>query len=925
MARKHQSADNVGASASVTSAEQQSVQSVWEIDPLLGEIQGAYQDSGVSEFWDREKEAISFALASIANTLPKPRYSPIKVLGVGGSGIVLRIKDSLFPRVDNALKFPRPVQGKVELVSDLLGREIQYLAQLRHPGIVKILYYRYSQGVSGYGRLPFYLMEAVDGVPSGKFVRKNLSQANELISLIRNAAATLQYLHTLPAGAFAHLDIKPDNFMVDSSGQPIMIDLGTCKRLSTDAELTTIACTRSYAHPQLIRQLTADPSDENRAKGSVVRSEINLYWDLWSFGLMLVSWLGFDHHSGHLELTRVLDLLDPYTRKYLLLLVGRLLAENPPTWLVERTGLSQNFLRSVPIRSAPELKEALDRLDGSQGPLSRIPELQTRGSGTIQAAPGIHVPVTEALSAVLQHRLFRRLNTISQLGLVSQVYPGAKHTRREHSLGTYANTIKMVRALYNDPVSPLFRQIISDDDCRDLLLVALLHDIGHFPLAHDLEDVDQKIFNHSELTQAMLRGVWDKKKKGGAKIAFEALDGVFKLWKTTPERLISILNARSTSNETPPKLQLLRSIVSGPIDADKLDYLFRDARHLDLPYPNGVDVDRLFRCLTTVVVDRIDGGYKDVPTVGVHAKGKVTAEFLSMARYAMFSQAYWHHAVRSQKAMLLRAVEALLGQEASEAKLREFQSAFLNMVCALPELLYNSDAEVRSLFDDAPPSSAVAVPTTGLAPLRGHGTDLAATDAAVLSWLQKRLSDARRPESALLDGILTRNLFKRLWVVSRDMEIHKWDKIVRIWDKLDRVQRYKVAHEFEEKVAARVRDEGLENITSMAGANAADKIDRMTRGEVPWLLIDIPGDRPGSEVGLYYVLESQRRKLRKDDRAVGLLEKSLMWEEYARNLLRAAGKVRIFCEPELADTLEASIAWEVGIEDLMTVLERSIT
>jgi HD superfamily phosphohydrolase len=889
----------------------------WNFEQLLHQLEEEYTSTAIEDFWPREREAIRSALQSVATTLPKARYSPVKVLGVGGSGVVLLLKDSLFPSVDNALKFPRPVPGKVELVAELLGREIQYLAQLRHPGIVKILYYRYAKDIQGYGILPFYLMEAVDGVSSGKFVRKQLSQQSQFVSLVRKAAGILEYLHTLPVGgAFAHLDIKPDNFMVDHTGQPIMIDLGTCKRISQEVDNTTVACTRSFAHPQLIRQLTADPTDENRAKGKVLRSDIRLTWDLWSFGLMLVSWLGFDHNTGHHEVPRVLDLLEPYTRKYMLLLCARLLAENPPAWLLKRVGLSHEFLKTVPVTTASELRDTLDRLDGSQGPLARLQEFQARGSGTIQAAPGTHVPVTPALSAVLEHRLFRRLNTISQLGLVSQVYPGAKHTRREHSLGTYANTLKIVRVLYNDPVSPLFRQIITDDDCRDLLLASLLHDIGHFPLAHDLEDVDDKLFNHVELTLAMLKGLWEKKKRGSTRVSFESLEPIFKLWATTSDRLISILAAKPTSNDSTPKLKLLRSIISGPIDADKLDYLFRDARHLDLPYPNGVDVDRLFKCLTTVVVDRIDGGYKDIPVVGVHAKGKVSAEFLSMARYAMFSQAYWHHAVRAQKSMLLRAVEALLGEE-SDTKVREFQSTFVIMVCSLPESLYDS-GEVRSLFEDDLQATDRFISALG-----GHGTDLAATDAAVLSWLFKRLTDANRPEALLIEGILRRNLFKRLWVVSRDMESQRWDKIVRIWEKLDRIQRHRVAHEFEKKVAGRIAEEGLQSITSMASGSAEDKVDRLTRGQVPWLLIDIPGDRPGSEIGLYHVLESQRRKLRKDDRAVGELERSLVWEEYARNLLRVAGKVRIFCDPDLVDSIEASVPWEKGIEDLTTVLERS--
>jgi len=163
----------------------------WNFEQLLAQIEQEYKSSGIKDFWPREKDAIRSALGSVAATLPQARYSPIRVLGVGGSGVVIRLKDSLFSRVDNALKFPRPVAGKVELVAELLGREIKYLAQLRHPGIVKILYYRYAKNIPGYGTLPFYLMEAVDGVSSGKFARKQLSKQQQFVDLVRNTAATL--------------------------------------------------------------------------------------------------------------------------------------------------------------------------------------------------------------------------------------------------------------------------------------------------------------------------------------------------------------------------------------------------------------------------------------------------------------------------------------------------------------------------------------------------------------------------------------------------------------------------------------------------------------------------------------------------------------------------------------------------------------
>ena len=375
--------------------------------------------------------------------------------------------------------------------------------------------------------------------------------------------------------------------------------------------------------------------------------------------------------------------------------------------------------------------------------------------------------------------------------------------------------------------------------------------------------------------------------------------------------------ARPNSGTASPKDKLLRSIISGPIDADKLDYLFRDARHTDVPYPNGVDVDRLFRCLTTVVIDRVEGGARDVPAIGVHAKGKIAAEFLSLARYAMFSQVYWHHAVRVQKAMLFRGVEALLACYSTDAKLMEFLTQFIEMVSCLPERLYNPQPESRRLFA-AENADAVTPSREG-----GRGTDLAATDAAVLLWLADRLVEEKRPEVVLIENILTRSWFKRLWVVSRDMQERRWDKVIRIWDQLDRSKRHRVSLEFERAIAKRVGDQAV-NITTMTADDAKGLVQEMTAAQRPWLLIDVPGDRPGSEIGLYYVLESQARRLRKDDRAVGDLQQSSVWQGYAHDLRQVAGKIRVFCDPRLVDSIDSCIELEVGIDELIGILERLV-
>lgn len=277
----------------------------WDLQVIKDSVSEAYSKSGLSSYWVQEEPSVIDAIAAISESIDSKRFNQKKILKVGGSGIVIRLQDSKFPKVDKALKFPRPVPGKVALVAELLNREIQYLAEIRHPRIIRVLDYNCLNDIGEYHILPFYLMDYIDGDESRNYVK---THPKRIISIIESLADILRYLHTFPDGGFAHLDIKPDNFVVQSDGRVIMIDLGTCKRLADSGDSTTIACTRSFAHPELVRRLTADPSDENRAKGDIPRNSINPKWDLWAFALTVLSWLGLDHQSGQ---TEYMDVLKP--------------------------------------------------------------------------------------------------------------------------------------------------------------------------------------------------------------------------------------------------------------------------------------------------------------------------------------------------------------------------------------------------------------------------------------------------------------------------------------------------------------------------------------------------------------------------------------------------------------------------------------
>ena len=109
-----------------------------------------------------------------------------------------------------------------------------------------------------------------------------------------------------------------------------------------------------------------------------------------------------------------------------------------------------------------------------------------------------------------------------------------------------------------------------------------------------------------------------------------------------PEAVVALLTGQATT----PATRLLQSILSGPIDIDKRDYLDRDSLHCGVPYGRNFDRQRLMQSL--VVNAQGDG-------LAITSKGKTAAELMVFARYVMFSEVYWHHAVRAATNMFARA------------------------------------------------------------------------------------------------------------------------------------------------------------------------------------------------------------------------------------------------------------------------------
>ena len=245
-----------------------------------------------------------------------------------------------------------------------------------------------------------------------------------------------------------------------------------------------------------------------------------------------------------------------------------------------------------------------------------------------------NIQLDQPAMAVLDTPPMQRLRYVRQLGHAFLVYPGATHSRFEHALGAYHLAGRALAMLaQRDELNR-----VTETDQRAVRLAALVHDVGHYPFSHGLEEAG---FPHHETLGIAALGC------GELNQTLLAIGGA---------ELVTSLAALIRGASRAP----LQGLISGTLDLDKIDYLSRDARSCGVPY-GTLDVDRLLSALTVVSVggDRLE--------VGILEKGISALESLLFAKYQMYRNVYWHHAVRSATCMFKRAVRSAVAHGALDA------------------------------------------------------------------------------------------------------------------------------------------------------------------------------------------------------------------------------------------------------------------
>ena len=346
---------------------------------------------------------------------------------------------------------------------------------------------------------------------------------------------------------------------------------------------------------------------------------------------------------------------------------------------------------------------------------------------------------------LIDTRVFQRLRYVRQLGWAYLVYPGATHARFEHALGAYHLAGLTLRLLDERGdlrgVDPIEGAIVR--------AAALLHDVGHYPFSHALEEIGAP--HHEQVARPLIT-------------TGQVADVLRTLAPDAPERVFALIRGKSNSP--------LQGLVSGSLDLDKIEYLKRDALMCGVPY-GEIDVDRLMNALTVVNDSTGRGAH-----IGVLEKGLSALESLLFAKYQMYRNVYWHHAVRSATAMYKRLVDdALAGEVAAEGKPAgggavdsgAVDSGAVDSGAAVRGAAVGRAADGRAVDGGGRVANATASARgTGVLDVRELSF---LTDESLLHTL-----DQRAP-SPLLDALRNRRLYKRAFecpAAELDPELGEW-------------------------------------------------------------------------------------------------------------------------------------------------------
>ena len=282
----------------------------------------------------------------------------------------------------------------------------------------------------------------------------------------------------------------------------------------------------------------------------------------------------------------------------------------------------------------------------------------------------ISIP-TELVFDLIEHRYFQRLRYIKQLGMTHLVYPGALHTRFHHAIGAMHLMGMAIEVLRNKGYA------ISREEEEAVIIAILLHDIGHGPFSHALEEVIVEDISHEDIS-AMLMSRLNEEFNGRLTMAIDIFNGAY------------------------PR-EFLHQLVSSQLDMDRMDYLNRDSFFTGVS-EGVISSDRIIKMLNV----------KDDHIV-IEEKGIYSVEKFLIARRLMYWQVYLHKTVIAAEQMLAKIL--LRSRELALAGVPVFATPALNHFLKKPiqkDVFMNEDHHLETFasLDDTDIMAAIKMWTT---------------------------------------------------------------------------------------------------------------------------------------------------------------------------------------------------------------------
>jgi HD superfamily phosphohydrolase len=933
-------------------------------EEYLSQLEKKYGSRRKEDF-KREKSTVSAYFETVRTRL-SGTYTIDRVLAVGGTGIVHRARHDRFHQ-PVIVKINRPNVDPEE--SSMVAHEAEVLPILRHPNIITVLdrgessdhtpkltyivepfiegskpFFTYDENTRKETWLDQKLEKLSSQIPStlklgfgedtGRTLGLITSLLDQVAELFYQWIDLLSHVHEQ---GYAYLDVKPENVLVDEHSHLTSIDYGSIELINPeDASPVQVFYTRRYAHPGLLDVIKDKPSS-NRVHGSTQRKKLRVGFDFYALGTSMLEILNEIalirphvvpqmalYRSLHFLATRLLDGANSNRQQY------RYASQVFPS-------LRDSDYVHLGYSNLKDARRDIEKERGRWNLEKEVPELAAYSKDIVRLVPGFNTVLTPRLRRIIEHPLVARLKYVTQLGLVSLVYPTADHSRYDHALGAYTYTTYYVKSLFNDLGNPLFRNLVGNEDLNTVLLAALLHDLGQYPLAHDLEEVHPGIFKHGPIGIDFLEDALPDNRGRTLRDIIEDPDHG---WAVRIDSLRKLFRARAKSRsqksrgssknldlpqpEERPSLKtnVLAAIVDGQVDADKADYIIRDSARCELPYGEQLDLERLLRVLTVAIIP--DAEPERRVSLGVYDKGIVSAHAFGLARYQLLSTVYWHHTSRISKCMLQYATALglpldVFSPKESERRSKEIQIrhqllAFLKSLVPPFDLSVprpGSTAQQTSNLDMAErPSDEVISSLSNksdsvTAELEiNNGIDwypgISWTDWLMLRWIAN-LPEASAESRNLIHGLQTRRLYKRIATFARGGRAY--EDLIRKLDDLSWPDKVEMSRKLHKKVYERLKRDWTDLNTSTLSKSDFEDLCKSHL----LLLVDIPS--PSRKVGytepLGIVPELREKSYNQDIRHA---YEDTSWQEIMRKMNDGIAPVRVLCHPEVRNVVSAVYA-----------------